>query len=335
MRVRGRHLNELRDDADAAVVVAAAYDAGVFGALGAGGGTPAEIAERAGLEPRAVSVVLGALESLGLLRRREGRYEATPACRAGLSAPASDEFVGGGLPQWLANLRALTRLGEALRTGGPVGEPTGRRDEAGLRRLLAAMAAAPAARVERIVDLCLARRPGARSMLDLGGGPGHMARAFARRGLRATLFDTPETIALLARERPDHARDLTLAGGDFHEDPLPVGPFDLVLLSNVLHIYGPEANRALLRKVAAIVAPRGVAAIADFLRGRSARAPLFAVLMLLRTEAGDTYTEEECREWLEAAGFGDVRVEDADRDRQLVTGVLRRRAGRSHRQRAV
>lgn len=43
--------------------------------------------------------------------------------------------------------------------------------------------------------------------------------------------------------------------------------------------------------------------------------------MLLRTEAGDTYTEDESRDWLREAGFTDVQTDDVDVDRQLVTGV--------------
>lgn len=41
--------------------------------------------------------------------------------------------------------------------------------------------------------------------------------------------------------------------------------------------------------------------------------------MLLRTEAGDVYTEDELRAWLEEAGLEEVRAEDVDVDRQLVT----------------
>lgn len=60
-------------------------------------------------------------------------------------------------------------------------------------------------------------------------------------------------------------------------------------------------------------------AIQDFLRGRSPRAARFALVMLMRTDAGDTYREDEVRDWMEDAGLQTVEVEDLDPDRQLVT----------------
>ncbi len=57
------------------------------------------------------------------------------------------------------------------------------------------------------------------------------------------------------------------------------------------------------------------------MRGRSPRAARFAIVMLLRTEEGDTYTEEEYQQWLDDAGFDDVVVDDIDVDRQLISAL--------------
>jgi hypothetical protein len=48
--------------------------------------------------------------------------------------------------------------------------------------------------------------------------------------------------------------------------------------------------------------------IRDFVRGLSKEAALFAVNMLVNTESGNTYSEEEYREWLNTAGFEGVEV---------------------------
>ena len=60
-----------------------------------------------------------------------------------------------------------------------------------------------------------------------------------------------------------------VVAGDFRTDRLPDGPFDTVLVSNVLHIYGPDVNRNLMAEFARGVAPGGVLAVAkdtlDFL----------------------------------------------------------------------
>lgn len=152
-----------------------------------------------------------------------------------------------------------------------------------------------------------------------------MSRSFVDRGLRATLFDTPETVDFVRDEYGLSEVDgLELVGGDFTTDALPDGPFDVVLLSNVIHIYGPEENRRLVAEAARVAAPGGVVAVQDFLRGRSGRAARFGLVMLMRTDSGNTYAEVEVRRWMEEAGLGEIRVDDLDPDRQLVTARTER-----------
>ena len=329
MRIAGHELTELRDLAETTATVAAACEAGVFTALADGPATARELAERADLDERAVGIVLPALAEAGTLERADSRFALTDAARRHLADPDSPDFVGGGLPLWLDGLRGFTRLPEVLRSGDPIERPEPEdeadREEAereGLEKFMAGMAAAPDARVRRIVDACLERMPDARRVLDLGGGPGHMARAFVERGLRATLFDRPPVVDFVGDAYGLSEVDgLELAGGDFTEDPLPDGPFDVVLVSNIVHSYAPEQNRALLDKVAGVTAPGGVVAIADFFRGRSSRAVRFALVMLLKTEGGNTYTEDEIAGWLRGAGFREPETAQVDEDRHLITAV--------------
>lgn len=319
-------LARLRDLAEETVTVAAAADAGFFGALQDGPADAAELAERLGLEPRPVRILLPVLAELGLLRPvgGVGRYALTDVARRTLADPSSPEFQAEGLPLWLRNLRAFTQLPEVLGEDRPVEEPerTAKEEEKALADFMAAMNAAPAERVRRLVDRCLDRAPDAERVLDLGGGPGHMSREFARRGLDVVLFDRPETVEYVGGAYElETAPGIRLVGGDFLDDPLPEPGFDIVLMSNILHIYSPEQNRELLRKVAGVTRAGGVCAVADFVRGASPRAARFALVMLLRTEGGNTYREEEYAAWLREAGFHDPRMVDLDADRQLVTAI--------------
>lgn len=323
MEIEGESLARRRDRAVTTAIVAAAAEAGVFRALGEGDGEAAELAGRAGLDPRALEVLLPVLEELELAHAGEdGRWAPTEKARRHLCDPEADEYEAGGLPLWLHNLRGFTRLGEVLRTGEPL-EPGGtRRDEEGLRRYMAGMAAAPRWRIRRIVDACLERVEDPKRALDLGGGPGLMSRAFIEAGLEATMVDTPETVDFVADEYGlAEVAGLELVAADFTEDPLPEGPFDVVLLSNIAHIYGPQTNRALVAKVAEVTARGGVVAVADFLRGRSPRAARFALVMLMRTEAGNTWSEDEIGAWMREAGLEDPRTVELDEERQLVSAV--------------
>ena len=315
-------LGRLRDLADATVLVAAASEAGIFQALRGGSASADELAQSLAYDPRATRIVLLALVETGLIAREGDGFILSERAERELGDPDAPGFAGRGLPQWLRSVRAATRIGDVLSRGGPLDKRAPGRSPQRVARFAAAMAAAPADRLERIADLCLARVPEARSILDLGGGPGHITRAFVRRGLGGTLLDTPDMIGHVAGAYGlEGVAGLRLFAADFNRDPLPTGPFDIALLSNVVHIYDEATVRALLRKVAEVVAPGGVVAIAEFLRSRSSRAGQLGLQMLLRSEAGDTYSEEQLRDWMVAAGLTDVRVDGIDGERSLVIGV--------------
>jgi SAM-dependent methyltransferase/DNA-binding transcriptional ArsR family regulator len=354
MTFHDHSLLELRDLAESVVTVAAAVEAGLFRALADGPASARELADRIGLDPRAVGITLPVLAELGLTEPDAGgdtddadgagdasRYRLTGRGRRELGDPGSPDNVAGGLPLWLENLRAWTMLAEPLRTGRPVsragtgdgaedGAEDGVEDGAGddasrrehIARFMAGMAAAPGERVSRLVDGVLARRPGAATLLDLGGGPGHIARLFVERGLDVVLVDRPEVVEFVRDEYAlDRVAGLRTVGADLLEDALPSGPFDVVLLSNILHMLSPDQCVALLGKARAVLAPGGVVAIADFVRGRSPRAARFALVMLLRTEGGNTYTFREHEAWLARTGFHSPQLTDLDPERQLITAV--------------
>ncbi len=323
MRIGDLSLGRLRDLADAAVFVAAASDAGIFQALHGGPASADELAETFGFDLRAVRIVLLALVETGLVRREGDRFTLTERCARELGDPESPEFAGRGLPHWLRSVRASTRLAEVIRRGGPLEARASSRSPERIARFTAAMAAAPRERLERMADLCLARNPGARSILDLGGGPGHVTRVFVSRGLHGTLVDTPDVVSHVVEAGGLRDVDgLEVVAADFNRDPLPPGPFDVVLLANVIHIYDAPSVRELLAKAVGVLAGGGVLAVAEFLRGRSARAAHLGLQMLLRSDAGDAYSDEQVRLWMAGAGLSDIRVDSLDEDRQLVTGML-------------
>ena len=154
-----------------------------------------------------------------------------------------------------------------------------------------------------------------RLLLDVGGASGTWTAAFlaACPGSSAILFDLPEVIPL-ARTRVAElgvADRVRLAAGDFLKDPLPAGA-DLAWVSAIIHQNSREQNRALFASVLRALVPGGRIAIRDTIMDPSRTSPvagaLFAVNMLVGTEGGGTYTFDEVREDLEAAGFTDVAL---------------------------
>lgn len=87
-----------------------------------------------------------------------------------------------------------------------------------------------------------------------------------------------------------NAAGVETTAGDINET-LPDGPFDAVYFGNTSHTYGPRENRGLFARMRASLAPGGLLAIREQVRGLGGDAALFAVNMLART--GYEYVEFE------------------------------------------
>jgi SAM-dependent methyltransferase len=137
----------------------------------------------------------------------------------------------------------------------------------------------------------------------VGGGPGTNAEAFRQAGARVTVFDRPEVIRLMKGTLSEAG--VETAEGDMNE-ALPEGPYDAIYFGNTSHMYGPEENRALFRRMRRSLVPGGLLIVREFVRGMSEEAALFAVNMLVLTSGGGTYTAADYEAWLRKAGFEGV-----------------------------
>jgi SAM-dependent methyltransferase len=268
--------------------------------------SPSEVANQLGLSPRAVHALLSALAELGVVAEDRNKFRLVEEHRDPLLDRTQPDYAGGLVVHRFELIRKWGRMPEILKTGSPIEEE----DEPGqgpedkeafiysMRRL-----AKPGVRA--VADLLLSRLPENPHILDVGGGPGTYAEAFTEGGARVTVFDLPEVIELMNEHLV--TAGISAISGDFNEG-LPEGPFDAAYLGSVSHIYGPEENQTLIKRVAQSLSPGGVIAIRDFIRGVSKGASLFAVNMLVNTESGNTYSEEEYKGWLSATGFEGVEV---------------------------
>lgn len=282
-----------------ALLYDAAVQAGLLQALPA---TPAQLAAEGGLDARAVRVLLEALMTWGIVESgQDGRY-----C---LGAGAPDEDQAAVIRHHARAVRRWSALIDQRLNG--IHDPAPWRPDAAQRATwLRALAVFSRRWIPGAVDTCLALAPGASSVLDIGGGHGEYAREFARRGLRAVLQDTPETIEMLRREGWLEGSGVELFSGDFFQT-LPAERFDLVVCAGVTYTFGGQRNLELFRQVRSVLAPAGALAIQTFLRGDSSVGSIFAMQMLLVGTDADVHGEEEYRGWLEAAGYGSVQVEVA------------------------
>lgn len=298
-------------------LVAAAIRTGVWDAISAGGAMNAEaVAVKNGLDERATGMVLEALVGSGYLEKSGSNYLASRRALEKLGTAAAPERLRFTVLHLDRLAQRWTTLPEVLTTGRPLA-PEQRFSET-VEGFVKAMDAYAAPTATEAVEMCLGMRQGARSVLDIGAATGTVSKLFAEGGRQVTMFDLPEVIEMA--ERNISHPGILFNGGDFNE-ALPQGPFDIIYLGNVAHIYSAEHNQRLFERVFASLAPGGLIAILDYVRGRSYSAPFFGINMLVNTGAGDAWTEDEYREWLDSVGFTDIEVHDMrERDQQLVTG---------------
>ncbi len=154
-----------------------------------------------------------------------------------------------------------------------------------------------------------------KKLLDIGGGSGTYTIAFLKRypQLRAVIFDLPEVIPMAKRRIAYEglSERVEFVAGDFYQDELPKGS-DLALLSAIIHQNSPEENIRLYRAIYEALEEGGKILIRDHVMNEDRTYPpagtLFALNMLVSTQAGDTYTFMEIKEHLENAGFANVKL---------------------------
>lgn len=293
-----------------AQILFTANEAGVFPLL-EDGATAETVAARLGWDPRGTRMLLDGLVALELVRKQDGVYRNEPVASACL-VPGRPHFQGFYLKHQHGGWDAWSRLAEAVRTGGAGHIPPERSTDQ-LRHFILAMAEIgrqSALEMLDAVDLSRYRR-----MLDVGGGPGTYPIVFLARHpqLHATILDRPSVIEIAKGQVAEAGLEnrVDYIPGDFLEADFGHG-YDLVLVSNVIHMLDAESNRRLVRKSFQALAPGGTLLIKDFLTDDDRTGPpftlVFALHMLVNTGQGDTYPVSEVEAWGREAGFEPGRV---------------------------
>ncbi len=295
----------------------------IFDAVGEGATAP-EVAARIGANPRSTAMLLNALVACEALTKAGGMYRNTEASRS-LTGPGR-----------MAQMHAVhlwntwSTLTEAVRTGTCVPEPEGAAKEGTwTEAFIAAMhnlASGQAPAVVQAIGL-----DGVRSVLDVGGGSGAYSIAFANASpeLRADILDLEPVTRIADR----HIQAAGVAGrvrtrvGDLRSDQLGRGEYDLIYVSAINHMLDEDENRDLIRRCFRACAPGGRLVIREFVLNSDRTAPkhaaIFALNMLVGTRAGNSYTEDEYRNWLDEAGFKSVRHVRLPGTSDLIIGVRR------------
>jgi cyclopropane fatty-acyl-phospholipid synthase-like methyltransferase len=283
----------------------------VFSILGGKPKTAAEAAARIGAHEPALVLLLNALVAMRLLTKCGEVYGNSSAADSHL-VRHSPHYIGHLLLLHDAEWNNWGKLEETIRSGKrTVDRHVFESDPA-----LGANVLAVLHRIGRQSGPELAKRlrlQGREQLLDLGGGAGTNAIAFCQvyPDINATVFDLPATLPVAEKTVKDAGLEsrISLRGGDFNLDLLG-GPYDVVLMSDILHYQTFETNQALVKKVYDHLAPGGQLVIKDRFLDDAGTAPAwttaFAVHILVNTQQGSCYKTAEAMQWMTKAGFVSV-----------------------------
>jgi len=280
----------------------------LFTALDGKNRTAGEIAARIGAYEPALLLLLNALVAMRLLTKEGDLYGNSSVTDKHLVRHSAD-FVGHLLLLHDAEWENWGKLEQTIRTGQrSVDRHLFETDPELGGNVLAVLH-----RIGRQSGPDFARRlnlTGTIRLLDLGGGAGTNAIAFCRvyPDLSATVFDLPATLRLTEKTVKEAGLEsrISLRAGNFNMDDLG-GPYDVVLMSDILHYQSFETNAALVRKVFAHLAPGGRLIIKDRFLNETGTGPAwttaFAVHILINTQEGGCYRVADAIEWMNRAGF--------------------------------
>jgi 2-polyprenyl-3-methyl-5-hydroxy-6-metoxy-1,4-benzoquinol methylase len=285
------------------MVILTANQLGIFEGLKKAS-SAADISGKLKIDLRAAEILLDALAGLGLVsKNRIGRYRNAPVSNKYLvkgSRLYQGDIVRHAYTMW----QNFSALDEVVRTGRPARR--GFDHEA----FIMGMHNLTVLRTDSLIKAIGLRN--VNSMLDLGGGPGTNAIAMAKKGVKTTIFDLPETIKIAKKvARTEGVKGIRFIAGDFHVDSIGSG-YDLILLSQILHAYSAEENMELLRNCKTAVNPSGRVVVQEFPINEKRTSPphsaLFSVNMLVGTEKGRCYTPKEIKRWLSETGFKNIVI---------------------------
>ena len=275
--------------------------------------TARQVAETLNLDPEATERLLNALTSMEIIIKQKQSYH--------LPQSAHEYLTSGGshsLQQWIqlsADLYPVWgQLSSFIKSGVLIksimemlgGNPHKMRAFTDAMHDKALKATWLIAREIPIGD--------AKSMLDIGGGPGTYALEWCKlhNQLQATVFDIAPVLEVSKNYIETYGLQdrVHTQPGNFHEDNLGDNQYDLVLMANILHMYDADMSKALVTKAVKAVKPGGRIIIHGFCTDQDQTGPmddtLFSLNIGMLTEGGRAHPVQEKIEWLRQAGISDI-----------------------------
>ncbi len=281
------------------------------GHLAPGPCTTKELGARAGVSERGTQALLDVLVALGACEVDGGVYRNGPMAHAFL-VPGRPGYLGD---EEVAMFRAAFASWAELTTVARSGKPVHENDSPQMLEFWTSLTPAIGRRQRPLADEAvrwLGLGEGAPSLLDVGGGAALYSLALLRLNdrARATQLDWPHVNRIASEEvaKAGLSARFQMIDGDFRTTP-PGGPYDVVVLSNIVHQESEASAHDLMKRLHDALRPGGRVLVSEFLVDDGRTGPAFPLMfnlnMLVNTSGGRSYERAHLARLYREAGFGD------------------------------
>jgi 2-polyprenyl-3-methyl-5-hydroxy-6-metoxy-1,4-benzoquinol methylase len=294
-----------------------AIDLELFTHIAGGVATPAAIADRCQANERGVRMLCDFLTIIGFLNKTGESYSLTR--ESSLFLDKHSPAYMGSVSRFLSdpiNLEHFRDVAALVRKGGPLDGLGHLVPENGIW-VTFANAMVPMIRLAADAAAAIVSEPGRKlKVLDIAAGHGLFGITVALRNPSAEVVAVDwKNVLDIATANATRARvqdRFRTVPGDAFEVEFGAG-YDLVIVSNFLHLFDAATNLRLLKKVRASLNPGGRLATVEFVPNDDRVSPpiaaSFCMNMLANTAGGDVYTLRDLDTLFREAGLGESRLQ--------------------------
>jgi len=313
-----------------ATALHAALELGVFTVIANGNRSRGAIAAEARCDERGMRILLDALCSLKLLRKRKGDYFLTPVSEVFLVRNKPTYYGEWCLRTQLA-FDIRSRVADGIRTGRVVGIDASQSGSGSLWRSDISRAlytwpleAKQARQMWRTLGVTRRDKPSLR-VLDIacGSGVNSFVLAQADPGARVTAFDLTDVLEVTRQvaEAMGVAKQVEFQSGDVLTSDFGTDCFDVALLGKILYYFDADRALDILYRIHSALKRDGLIVISTYIgdnRSCGSQKTLLAALQLfIFAPQSHVYTFSEYRDLLRRAGFSGV----SRHSETLITGT--------------
>jgi len=287
--------------------------------------TSEEVSNKIQADSKATDRLMNALCSMGILKKVHGKF---------YNSDLSAKYLIEGKPDFMGNLyhtnhlwNTWSYLTESVKQGSAFkGDQNKKEKSDWVEAFIAAMhyrGVNQGKILSMMIDLSNVKK-----MLDIGGGSAAFSMEFVKKNpsIKAVVLDLPHVIPLTKRYVGNAGliSNFNFIEGNYFTTNFENG-YDLILLSAIIHSNSYEQNKNLIKKCVDALNAGGMIIISDFImnedRTQPAYGALFSINMLVGTAGGDTYTEQEIKEWLQSAGINKIERKNTSFGSDLMIGT--------------